>query len=378
MKYKDKGITLVALIITVIVLIIVAVITINIVFDNSILKYAKDAQVRFTRKQEEESTTLQNISKELENPTGGSINTGGNSNQIPGDTGGSSDPIPEINWTQNKTMVTNGTINLEVGDYVNYVATGSDYSGTWRVLGVENNNLLLLSTNMVIKSSQLTGSVDLIDNEGIKNLNKKCEPYGKGAHANGARCININDINRITTYNPESPGNGVIYGSKLTNQYNNEVTYTREGEYVKYSSAIKTGVSTQKNFTMPDGRNLEQSGITIKSNYYYYYPNTLSDSPTGETMGISTDSNAYKMLFRNEANTANISYWLASQGAITFDGYAQFYFRVINVGRIDRNLLYATNVSNNPSVSSPVRAVVSIETNVKLKSNGLNNWIIQD
>ena len=41
-------------------------------------------------------------------------------------------------WTQSGTAIKKGSLTLEVGDYINYDAGVSGYTGKWRILGVEN------------------------------------------------------------------------------------------------------------------------------------------------------------------------------------------------------------------------------------------------
>ena len=78
---------------------------------------------------------------------------------------------------------------------------------------------------------------------------------------------------------------------------------------------------------------------TIESNFYYYNSNTL--------VGISTNSQPYKMLFTNSSTgayadetgrTTTMNYWLGSQFAGTDLDLtrASFGVRIVDTGRIAR------------------------------------------
>jgi len=63
----QKGITLVALIITIIVLLILAVVTIAAVSNDGIINYAKNAQQDYNKAQTDENTALANYLQFLKN-----------------------------------------------------------------------------------------------------------------------------------------------------------------------------------------------------------------------------------------------------------------------------------------------------------------------
>lgn len=61
-------------------------------------------------------------------------------------------------------------------------------------------------------------------NNGISKLSEMCEPYGRNA-----RSITVEDINRVTGYNPTNQGDGTIYGVGEFWEYGSKVTYTASG-----------------------------------------------------------------------------------------------------------------------------------------------------
>lgn len=66
---KEKGITLVALVVTIIVLLILAAVSINIAFNTGIIAKSKNAVNSYKGAEENEQTTLNNVVSYMENET---------------------------------------------------------------------------------------------------------------------------------------------------------------------------------------------------------------------------------------------------------------------------------------------------------------------
>ncbi len=66
---KEKGITLVALVVTIIVLLILAAVSINIAFNTGIIAESKNAVNSYKGAEENEQTTLNNVVSYMENET---------------------------------------------------------------------------------------------------------------------------------------------------------------------------------------------------------------------------------------------------------------------------------------------------------------------
>ena len=267
---NNKGITLIALIITIILLLILAVVAIGAVQNDGIINYAKNARDEYGKAQENEIAILNDYLEKLNK------NENNQNNAISG-TGP---------WTQNNTTVTNGKITLKVGDYVDYKAGVNSYTDEngWRVLGVENGQVILISAKNVIDSYEIGCEED------FDALNSTCEVYGNGTYASGARCINVDDINRVTGYNPETAG----YNAGKLSEYGNVVTYTCQSyEYredfdyppetmykITYSGSNGiTGTLTE----LSDGF----SG-TLRSTWYEY-----------DVSAEEIESSAYNTIFKN-------------------------------------------------------------------------------
>ena len=203
-------------------------------------------------------------------------------------------------------------------------------------------------------------------NTGISKLNEMCAPYGRNA-----RSITVEDINRVTGYDPTNTGTGTKYEVGNTYEYGNTVTYKLSGATsANGATNTSTGAAagTITTFICPDGRTLGQNGvdsIAIKSTHYWYYPDSLTNTEgTGTVKGISKTSAAYKMIFGDSTATAaktGNKYWLASHGNGTYLDVCSFNTFCVREGGYVR--AYNTWNSNEKSyqVAFGVRAVVPVE-----------------
>ena len=269
-----------------------------------------------------------------------------------------------------ETIITNGVAELKVGDYVNYDPTnggkitttytspqgtyhassaavqedisenmveGNGYENQtfsvsadtrgWRVLGVDNdtNEILLISADIVRTTNNSLFSLrGLTGYEwGIKELNDICDIYGQGKGASDARSITVDDINKITGYDPETAN--CFVGQPY--EYGNGMTYTRNGNNITYegskngSGTITRGpyfryydIKDKKWKILADGENAK-----LTSRAYAYYPTTLMETDSENGAGISKDSIEYEMLFLNTSENQSY-YWLASNTISTDAG----------------------------------------------------------
>lgn len=136
---SDKGVTLIALVITIAVLLILAGVSITAITDDSgILSRTNELSESANTSIEQNTQELNNMTNELDyvmNP-----------------------------WVQNKTEVTkklkSGTVTLNVGDNYTYDCGVEGYTGAWKVLGAENGKLLIMST-VDVGTLTLEGKMDI-------------------------------------------------------------------------------------------------------------------------------------------------------------------------------------------------------------------------
>ena len=429
---ERNGITLIALVITIIVLLILAGVTIaTLTGDNGILGKANEAK---TTNDEEKAKEQIKIAVMGSYGKDGELNYDDlkqNLGQI-GITGlpdTASYPLKVTLDGVKATIKENGKVEfgktIEVGDYVDYDPTleanasdltytsTADKTGTnsdqefnattyksagygWRILGVSNGKIRLISEEFIGPGKdkeiyigsrtyyKLKGQKGYIN--GIEELNKISAIFGHGKGAEKAKSITVEDINGITGYNPET----AKYNQGDGNEYGNKVTYTR-GEGTALSSSATNGETwsgTIDTFNYYDKTNKTFKALTSGSteitstSYYYASAQVNSSFLTGEVNsdGTMNTTSVYQMLFggtsvendrliRNFTSRKKQSYWLASDYADVHNGYAVYWgLRNVNDGDVD-GLCLCSSYEYQDSRSYGVRPVVSLKSDVSLEWN---------
>ena len=264
-------------------------------------------------------------------------------------------------WSQSKTTVTNGVTTYTVGDNYSYNCGVSGYTGSWKVLGAENGKLLIMST-ADIGTLKLEGKDGY--NTGISKLNEMCKAYGTNA-----RSIKVEDINRVTGYDPNNTGDGKKFYVGQWLEYGSSVTYTASKTTNNTNGLTYTGGLSNGKYEHVDGRIIGSNGVTSiteTSTYYYYYPYSLttSNATTGTCKGISTTSKAYELIFGTYANTSagkGNYYWLASSYVYAYSNYSCFGLRFVGTSGHVYNYCHlwgSYGYTSSPGLG--VRAVVSL------------------
>ena len=430
---ERNGITLIALVITIIVLLILAgVVITTLTGDNGILGKAKTAKTTNDEEKAKEQIKIaimgsygkdgelnyDDLTKNLEQigikdlPNEASypleVTLDGVSATI--------EANGEVNFTTSGGYTQTGdTITspdgktMKVGDYVDYDPTleakASDltYTSTadktgadsdqefnattyksagygWRILGVSNGKIRLISEEFIGAGTYtdsnrtyytLKGQKGFIN--GIEELNKISAIFGHGKGAEKATSITVEDINAITGYNPTT----AKYGEGNSYEYGNKVTYTR-------------GEGTQNTFNYYDKTNKTFKALTsgsteITSTYYYYYAGEFGkNNGTDGTSAVDDIYNlneTYKMLFgydkvgsdngfRNFTNgKCEQKYWLASDYAYAEPYFVKWGLRYVNDGYVNRNYLCDSGGYESSYSSYGVRPVVSLKSDVSLEWN---------
>lgn len=257
-----------------------------------------------------------------------------------------------LEWVQEGTTVKKGNTVLKVGETVNYdESKNGEIEGlkdvTWKVLGAKNNSVLLVSDSD-IETMVLTGTDGYLN--GKTYLDDLCAFYGNGDKAIKARNITVEDINRVTGYDPMKGSYNSSTGEY--NPYGYGTDYEYLSVYVGRRYYFTNGI-----FTIPaQGEKAE-----YVSNYYAYYPTTLTSSASDPAIGLKTDSDAYKLLF------TGADYWLSDTFTRVFSsgGYNMYGLRVVNEEEVQREYLKGSvNDVDEESCESGVRAVVELDKNV--------------
>ena len=384
-KTEVKGITLIALVITIIVILILAAISISMLTgDNGVLTRAGEVKEKTRVAEDKEQVELAAISAmtdgkgtikdtTLRSDLKNNLKTLKDEDITGNETSGwqvavngkvyfisNTGSVEEVKWIQNADGTiqnVKGTVTgLKIGDTINYDPKAGldttdanvmtitskqedngygdqtidlrDYTKTWRLFDIKNGKLEIISSDCVGVPSESDSLFYLRGRDGYKNaeteLNIISSLYGKGTYATGARSVTIEDVNKITGYNPNAEGiknptdEQIASGNKCwkgsISEYGNEVTYSWDGTTrPKYTSTNGTkGKMNSHNsnngfgFFWFDGNGWQKSTYTtipgnitkLTNNAYIYFPETLTtQEDTNKSVGIANDSAERDLLF---------------------------------------------------------------------------------
>ena len=395
---KNKGITLIALVITIIVLLILAGVSIaTLTGDNGILTQAGNAKDNTRGASVQEAIDLWKANKNADELAGTSTAQTKDEllNQLLGEklltaeektklAAGETITIGNKNIILAKTLIEQFNAGeIKIGDYVDYTpVAGStsvtkeetgydavqsytvDTTTTWRVLGLseDGEHLLLISGSPIKKEGEdpyliLQGAESYYNCEDA--LDKICSIY-KNDLADEARSIRIEDINRTLGITVDKTENKV-YKTSDSEKTNIDLcgamgqTYTYEsGDYAPENYLKETYPSNEKYQSLTS----KVAGNTVPADGYYY---SYTDSNIVEQGGT-----IYNLLFKGATSSENYakSYWLASPGAGAYDSYACFGPGIVSDGYAASG--YPLFHSNGfwRAYEFGVRPVVSLKSNI--------------
>ena len=358
-KFKNaKGITLIALVITIIVLLILAGVTIaTLTGDNGILTRASDAKEQTEIGDEKEKVELSAVGA-LAKDNGGEIKRNYLNEELTSYIGtegtdytlsGSAPFIVTYSDSGRSYLIDeNGNVSeyvdiskyVGVGDYVDYNPTVSNKNGTsveaskltytsptgsgtehgngytsteedegqtftatadtkWRVLDIENGTVTLISENLITTDAGenfiMSGAIGYLYAE--RELNEICKIYGYGYGA---------DISQVTKYNYGGPKDGNLTGEitgsgarSITIEDINKQAGITEDDYTTLDSNYGSTANPTENVRYPtiSTSNGKSSSAGVKNLEYTYYEYSM-------TKIENTD--VQNMLFNGD-------YWLVSR-----------------------------------------------------------------
>lgn len=408
LKLKNKGITLIALVVTVVVTIIIAMISIAaLTGDSSIIENAGKAKEDTEIAEEKEilttsavqaagKDTLGNVTEDkLEEELSNNIGERDVAYKL---TGTGPFVVTYLDSERSYLVDENGKVSeyeeidltgVEVGQYVAYNPTVKDLSGTpvesnklkytspkgdgqnhgngdsaqtftakastkWRVLEIGTGTVTLISKD-VIKTDAggnfvLRGAPGYLYAE--QELNEVCKIYGYGYGANKSQ---------VTTYSYGGPLDGDLTGqitgsgarSIKVEDINKYAGLSTEEDFKTLNSNYGNTTNPTTNIkyptiTTPNGKSTSAGVKNLKYTYYLYND-------------IKVASQVQDMLF-----TGN-NYWLPSRCVYTFSSSAIFYVRYVsssNVGALSLCGGYSSYVYDYTRSDYAVRPLVSLKSEV--------------
>ena len=345
-----KGITLVALVVTIIILLILAGITISSLTNTGLFAKAKEARDKTQNAAENQAKTLNEYEDELNK---------------------------YISGTPEKTKKL--ADEVKVGDYVKYTPdTLNDealatlktnlntYSGNssstvnpaikrdnlnWRVLDVQNGQVRLISEVPTESKIELKGYNGY--NNAVKLIDDACSTlYTNSKLANKVQNLKIEDITKYMTTPPTL--DTTEYSP--TNKYYPEILLKEKGQTVNETTGTELDLSEQTEFINQTTKT-QVSSWTLKTTYWNQSMNSTDSF---------TDSKYYELFIEN--NGSNYStYWMSSRCVDASSNLASFIVRRVDSGDVDANVLCNSRDSK-ASRDYAFRPVITLNSNVQIVS----------
>ena len=369
---RNSGITLIALVVTIVVLIILATVSINTVLgDNGIIKKAQEAKEAYSKSVKAEDTAMQKLLNEMVQYDTDNSGSGGETTK----------PAEGITATvDGKTVtITKDNVATYLGRVVtNYKPTATTVAVGGTTYTVSNNYRLYYvdfdkkynkdevsvflkadctSNNYTLPVTDTTAST--ADNVKIKALNPSL--YKDGVTAPAASQANMKAVTFLTnTSNWSSLKTGASLADKV-----NYVVGAPSVEMMFDSYNTKYGLTGET----PDTSTLSASTDRVK--LFYQYPTTIDSNNYGYAVGPCKDSSNEKKYYYYTSDYSvktdatidsmyypgdNQYYWLASPSAGT-TGYVLFVY--YGGGGYVYNGLYGSDIAFCPLVS--LKSTVSLQ-----------------
>ena len=344
-KKQQNGITLVALVITIIILLILAGISISALTNQGLFTQAQNAKNLTEEKTAEENETLANYLEQIEAITGGKQTLA--SKVQPGD---------YVTYTPDPAST--DAIITELGQYsgstANTSSTLTQETGLkWRVLDVEDGKVRLISEVPTTSAVTLNGYNGY--NNAVYLLDKTCKTlYSKAGYSENVQNLKIEDIqNKMSTNYNTIDSN---YGQPFTpsNKKYPSIFAQEEGQTVNGGATGTLGLSQQ---TTP----INQTAVNPATSWtvkYTYWSKTMAESDFTNPI--------YYNLFINNGSPYS-TYWMSSRCVNASSNRAFFNVRYVGFGDVRADRLYDSYVFTY-SCGYALRPVVTLNSNVLVKS----------
>ena len=353
-KKQQSGITLVALVITIIILLILAGISISALTNQGLFTQAQNAKNLTEEKTAEENETLTNYVEQMNAIIGGTSGGGGSqtlaSKVQPGD---------YVTYTPDPAS-TDGILE-ELGTYSGNTDSTANTSTTltqetslkWKVLDVVDGKVRLISELPTTSKITLKGYNGY--NNAVYLLDKTCKTlYSKNGYSENVQNLKIEDIqNKMSTNYTTIDSN---YGQPFTpsNKKYPSIFAQEEGQTVNGGATGTLGLSQQ---TTP----INQTAVNTATSWtvkYTYWRKAMAESDF-------TNPIYYNLFIKNGSNYS--TYWMSSRCVDANSGIAGFRVRYVYSGAVCADYLYRSDGVAD-SIGFALRPVVTLNSNVLVKS----------
>ena len=372
LKKTEKGITLVALVVTIVVLLILAGVSINLVLgNNGIIAKAKEAETKSAEASQNDLKGMNALAEEMNNALGEKPKVDLSKYKI-GDS---------VNYTYDPAS-SSYTLESKYSGYSSNQTIAQTTGLTWKVLNVdkENDTVDIISTNPT--SSTVTFANILGYNNGPYLMNEICKAqYSNKTLGVNARSINLLDMEKHLTADGIKARNAYQYNSS-TAKYGTTKTYPSNTKYPSLYANQKgagpniTEAEASKKITQPD---------TTKGNDPYeeskpIVPKGTTEPTNDSTYGTGNPLTVTQTYYYRPINDTNYGtassilanstkFWVAARDVHTRSDYATFGLRIADTNAYGCNMFYSNGDTGGstcalrPVVSLPSRLLTGEQTN---------------
>ncbi len=362
LKKTEKGITLVALVVTIVVLLILAGVSINLVLgNNGIIARAKDAETKSAEASQNDLKGMNALTEEMNNALG---------------------EKPKVDLSKYK-----------IGDYVNYkydvVSSGyetkSEENGygnqiiaqstdtlKWRILNIDEANGTVDLVSATPTSNTVTFKGILGYNNGPYVMDKICEAlYSNNSRGITARSIDLLDMEKHLTADKGIPARNAYKYKSDTAKYGTTKTYASNTKYPSlYAGQKGAGV----NVAEANASTIAQPDTTKENDpYEESKPIAKTEPTTDNTSGTGNPLTVTQTYYNIPISTANYGdaasvlsnsnyFWVASRCVGTDSDIAGFGLRIADAVTGGYGVFGSNSSADNGSYR--LRPVVSLSSNI--------------
>ena len=356
---KEQGITLIALVITIIILLILAGITISALTNQGLFKNAKIAQNATEKAEAEQSQRLNEYEDEINKYLSNNSKT--EEKLVDKVNDGTIKIGDYVKYTPDKASTDSilQELNTYSGSNANTTSTLTQESLNWRVLDVKDGKVRLISelpTTSTITLSSYNGY-----NNAVKLLDDTCSTlYTNKQLASKVQNIKIEDIQDKmveTDYSKFDSNYGKTF-TPTTKYYPNILIKEKE-QKVNGTAGTELGLSEQ---TEVINQTIKPQATSLEVKYTYWSKSMITND--------FKDSKYYELFINNGSNYA--TYWMSSRCVDASSDYALFRVRYVHSGYVIANCLYYSDGNELPCACA-FRPVITLNSNVQIDTVNSGN-----
>lgn len=362
---KDKGITLVALVITIIILLILAGVAIASLTNKGLFDKTKIAKQNTLEGILKENIILNEYENELNEYTGEKSKIEGKLvDRVNDGTIKIGDYVSYNPEDLDNTLLENLMSNLNIFSGINRSTINSTIKRDelkWRVFDVtENGQVRLISASSTDSKIELKGFNGY--NNAVKLIDDVCSVlYDNKDLASKVQNLKIEDIqNKMKTdYTKINNNYNKVFEPK--NKYYPSILLKEREQTVTIDKTPITGteldLSEQKELI---NQTTSQQVKDWKVKYTYWnkaiLPNDFKDN----------NNKYYELLIGKDSNSYYPEYWMSSRCMGNNSNYAYFRVRYVSSGKIDASSLYGSSGSYEPNCIYAFRPVITLKSDVQI------------